>query len=147
MRFGLLLIALFSTCVTANADDSSAAASADTPEMRIAFAKNPALPGSQCNPLVKYELRSEMSQLSIQTTFEIDGQSHVRNIILKATDGILTAQKPISGFSPEEASCDQIDVTLIDIKCGDPSTFLLSACSMPVSIEGETMFSTFETRL
>ena len=101
---------------------------ANLPSCESTFATNPDIPDDQCNPLVRYELDADLSQLSIQATIETDGQTHIRNIVLKSAEGRLTATESVSGFSPDEASCSQVALKLIDIKCGDPETFMLSAC-------------------
>ena len=139
MRFAVSLIALLGICMATTADEA--------PELRVIFGENPAIGDNQCNPLVRYELDSQKSQLSIQTTIEMDGQRHISNIILKRKEDGLTAEKAISGFSPAEASCGQIDAKLIDVRCGDPDTFVLSACPMSVSVDGEEVFGSFESLL
>ena len=139
MKFALLLFALIGYVAAANAGDS--------PDLRVTFTKNPAMTDKQCNPIVQYELDSQLPNLSIQSTIEMGSQKHVRNIALLEKDGVLTAQKTVSGFSPEEESCKQLGVKLIGIMCGDPETFMLSACPMSVRIEGEEIFANFESLL
>ena len=139
MRLLVSLFAFAIACVATVASESS--------ELRVTFATNPAIPDDQCNPLVRYELDADLSQLSIQATIETDGQTHIRNIVLKSAEGRLTATESVSGFSPDEASCSQVALKLIDIKCGDPETFMLSACPMPITVEGTEMFASFESLL
>ena len=115
--------------------------------IKVSFEANPDLQESECNPVVSYEAAGYASRLGIQTTYLLDGQTHVRSITLKGSDGVLRAKATVSGFSAEEASCAQLPLELVDIKCADPETFMLASCDAAIVPSGEDMFAAFTSRL
>lgn len=119
----------------------------DTAEIRITFTKNPDLSASECNPLVTYDMDSDLDTLSIQTTFEMEGQRQVRSVSLKRTEGALRGTATLSGFAPQEAKCSDVAIELIEIKCANPNTLRLLACGIHIVVDGESIFSSFHSRL